>query len=730
MGRREKIAEKVKSMMYSLDNIRNIGIVAHIDHGKTTLSDNLLAGAGMISEELAGQQLFLDSDELEQTRGITIDAANVSMVHNFDGQDYLINMIDTPGHVDFSGDVTRAMRAIDGVIVVVCAVEGVMPQTETVVRQAIKEKVKPLLFINKVDRLINELKVTPEEMQQRFAKIISDFVKLVRMIVPEEFKKDWIVRVEDGAVAFGSAYYKWAISYPYMQKEGITFKTIYKLCREGKQEELARRAPLHKIVLDMVIRHLPNPRQAQRYRVPHLWPGDIGSEVGRSMVNVDPEGPLAMIITDITVDKHAGEVATGRVLSGTIRSGQEVWITSLKRKARIQQTGIYMGPDRISVEKIPAGNIAAVTGLRDAISGETICDGEEPIVPFESIKHISEPVVTVAVEAKNMQDLPKLIEVLKQVAKEDPTISVEINEETGEHLLSGMGELHLEIVTYRIQRDKGVQIRTSDPIVVYRETVEKPGPIVEGKSPNKHNKFYMMVEPMGKEVFEALREGKISEGRIRGKSMVEEFRKIGLDKEEAKRVRDVYRNNLLIDMTRGIVHLEEVIELVIDAFHDCMKKGPLTNEPCLGLKVKLMDAQLHEDSIHRGPAQVIPAVRHAIYSSMMQAGDFLLEPKQNLFIQVPQDFMGAVTREIQSRRGQILDMKQEGSLVTIISKVPVAEMFGFAASIRSATEGRALWSTEHAGFEKLPLELQDRVIREIRTRKGLKPDPPKLEDFT
>ena len=296
MGRRAKMIEKVKKLMEMHDRIRNIGICAHIDHGKTTLSDNLLAGAGMISKELAGEQLALDFDEEEAARGITIYAANVSMVHEYEGKEYLINLIDTPGHVDFGGDVTRAMRAIDGAIVVVCAVEGVMPQTETVLRQALKERVKPVLFINKVDRLINELKLTPEELMNRFAKIINDINKLILKMAPEEFKDKWLVNVSDGSVAFGSAYYNWAISVPFMKKRGVTFKDIIKYCEEDRQKELAEKAPLHEVVLDMVIKHLPNPPTAQKYRIPNIWKGDLNSEIGKAMINCDPNGPLAGIV--------------------------------------------------------------------------------------------------------------------------------------------------------------------------------------------------------------------------------------------------------------------------------------------------------------------------------------------------------------------------------------------------------------------------------------------------
>ena len=221
MARAKKMVDRIKELMYKPEYIRNIGIVAHIDHGKTTLTDNLLAGAGMISKELAGRQLFMDYDEEEQERGITINSANVSMVHEYKGKEYLINLIDTPGHVDFGGDVTRAMRAVDGVVVVVDAVEGAMPQTETVLRQALKENVKPVLFINKVDRLINELRVDPQTMQIRLGKVIDNVNKLVRGMSKEKYKKGWKMSAADGSVAFGSALYNWAISAASMEKNGI-----------------------------------------------------------------------------------------------------------------------------------------------------------------------------------------------------------------------------------------------------------------------------------------------------------------------------------------------------------------------------------------------------------------------------------------------------------------------------------------------------------------------------
>lgn len=706
--------------------IRNIGIVAHIDHGKTTLSDNLLAGAGMISMDLAGRQLFMDFDELEQARGITIDAANVSMVHEFDGKEYLINMIDTPGHVDFGGDVTRAMRAVDGAVVVVDAVEGAMPQTETVLRQAIREGVRPVLFVNKVDRMINELKVEKQEMALRLGHVIDNINKLIRGMDEEKYKAGWRLDAANGSVAFGSALYNWAISVPQMKKTGIGFEEVFDYCKNDNMKELALKCPLYVAVNDMVIRFLPSPLQAQKERVRVVWHGDWDSKVGKAMAACDPNGPVAFMITKVKVDPHAGEVATGRLFSGTLERGMELMISGISNTNRIQQTGIMMGAERVEVERIPAGNIAAVTGLRDAIVGSTV--STEAITPFEMIKHVSEPVMTVAIEAKNMRDLPKLVEVLRQVAKEDPTLQININEETGEHLMAGMGELHLEIVAYRITRDKGVEIKTTPPIVVYRESVVgKAGP-VEGKSPNHHNRFYIEFEPLEAGVVDLLREGKVDmkmdEVQRRQMLMGE-----GMDKDEARNLVNFFGTNMFINMTKGIQYLRETMELILEGFEEAIRNGPICREPVQGVKAKLMDVKLHEDAIHRGPAQVIPAVRQAVQAGILLADPTLLEPFQNVFIQVPQDQMGGAMAEIQGRRGIILNMETEGDMIIIKAKVPVAAMFGFAGAIRSATEGRAMWSTEFAGFEPLPANLLLEAVKQIRTRKGLKPDMPKPSDY-
>ena len=730
MGRKEDNIKRATALFKNLNNIRNIGTAAHIDHGKTTLSDNLIFGAGMMSEDLAGKQLMLDFDEQESARGITINAANASMVHNHKGEDYLINLIDTPGHVDFGGDVTRAMRALDGVIIVVCAVEGIMPQTETVIIQALKEKVKPVLFINKVDRLIAELQVTPEDMMQRFGKIITEVNKLISRMVPDEFKKDWTVDAQAGTVAFGSAYHNWATSIPFMAKKNVNFKQIYDFMEKEQKKELAQAAPLHEVLLDMIVEKLPSASVSQKYRIPHIWRGESEEKIGQSMINAEASGDTAFMVTKVVLDPHAGEIAVGRLFSGTVKKGDQLYVAGMPSANRVQSVGMFVGSDRINTEIVTAGNIIAVSGLRDAISGSTISSDKE-MTPFERIIHNSEPVVTTAIEAKHTKDLPKLVEVLRAVAKSDPSIQIDSNLETGEHLMSGMGELHLEITEYRIRNEHGVEITTSPPIVVYRETVAMNSPgNFEGKSPNKHNRFYITVEPLEEDIRGAIIDGTIPSGDIKkSKEVARQLIDMGWIKVHGRGVLSIENSCVFIDATKGIQNLFETRELLIDAFKEVVKRGPRAHEKMMGVKIILNDAKLHEDAIHRGPAQTIPAVRNGINGALVSAGVALLEPKQNVYITVPQELMGSVTGEMSQRRAEIAGMETEGDMTTITAKAPVKEMFGFASEIRSATGGRALWSTEFSGYEELPRDLLDEITEEIRLRKGLKAEMPRPENY-
>ena len=334
------------------------------------------------------------------------------------------------------------------------------------------------------------------------------------------------------------------------------------------------------------------------------------------MVNCDSDGPLSLMITKIWMDPHAGEVAVGRVYSGTIKQGETVWAIGSGKSERVQQVSMMVGGDRIQVPGVSAGNIAALTGVRSAAAGVTVTRDKDS-TPFEAIRHYSEPVVTVAIEPKSMKDLPKFIGALNSLAKADASLSVSTNHETGEALLSGMGELHLEITVYRLEEEQGIKVNQSNPIVVYRESIssDNKGMAFEGKSPNRHNRFYVEVEQLPEEVVTALREGVFGDGPVRAKDAKEtgnKFAEFGMDKNLMRKIYAINGTSVLVNDTKGIQNLHETRELIIEAFNDVCKKGPIADEPLTGVMVRLVDAKLHEDAIHRGPAQTIPAVRNSI----------------------------------------------------------------------------------------------------------------------
>ncbi len=728
MVRKEFVVEEITKIMSDLDRIRNVAIIAHVHHGKTTLTDSLLARAGLISKAVAGDVLYTNYEAIEKDRRMTIKSADISLGFTYNEKDYIINLIDTPGHVDFGGHVTRSMRAVDGVVLVVDPVEGVMPQTETVLRQALKEKAKPVLFVNKVDRLLSELRLTPDQTYERLLKLINDINKLIDQYAPEEFAKDWQVSVEKGSVAFGSASKKWAISRPIMEKYKVTFKDIFALTAAGDEKKLQEVAPIDESTLTMIIDHLPSPHIAQRYRVPQIWHGDLQSPDGQAMLNTDASANTNIVVFNMMYDPHSGEVPVGRVFSGVAKKGTELHISGLSGTQKVQQVGIYMGPDKVTVEEIPAGNIAALVGLKDVSIGDTLSTGI--LEPFEQITHYSKPVVTKAVEAKDSRDTTKLIEALRELSRQDPTIVTEINQQTGEHLVSGMGELHLEIIETKLRDDFKIPIISSPPIVIYRETIfSKAGPI-EGKTPNKHSKFYVMVEPLAESVQKAIDEGSIREGKPKGQNAIEAMVAAGLDRTIAKNVEDISKKCMLADVTHGVQYMNEVMELLIDGFEEAVKDGPYAREHCSGVLVSIIDATIHEDPVHRGPAQIIPAIRNAIYAGMLTAGVSLLEPKQNFTINIPQEYMSQVITFVQSKRGQVTSVTQDREQVSIIAKMPVADTLkGFSNDLRGLTQGRAIWYTEFAGYEKLPAEIQNRVVREIRERKGQPPEPPAPSQF-
>jgi elongation factor 2 len=732
---RYRQTDEIVKLMETPIFIRNTSIIAHVDHGKTTLADSLLAAAGIISTQTAGQKLFLDSWDLEQKRQMTVFASNVSLVHTYQNQDYLINLIDTPGHIDFSGAVTRSLRAVDGALVVVDAVEGPMTQTETVLMQALRERVKPILFINKVDRLIKEIKLSPLEIQKKFAKILLRVNTLIEKYAPVEHKKDWQVTIEDSRVAFGSALHKWGLNLDHMKMKKVTFQDIIDAYSGDpievgrKVDELSKKAPLPEPILDMFVKHLPNPYDAQPYRQPQIWPGDVSSPTGQGMAKVDPKAPLLMCISTIEVDPHSGTVAIGRIFSGSIERGKTVQLLSSAQKGTIQQVFMSMATDRVLIDRVPAGNIGAISGLPSIHVGETIAEEGQEVHSFEGLNYVSDPVVTVAVEPEDVKDLPLFDKTMHKLTTEDPNLHFVMNKESGEFLLSGMGELHLEITAYRMQ-EAGLKVKLSKPIVIFRETIshDYKGPAIMGKSPNKHNKLWITIDKLSDEVIEAIKSEKITDMQSRDER-TKTLRALGWTPDEAKGAVAVEENCILCNRIRGRQYVEEIIDHIKTGFREAVHTSPLAKEPAYGLKINLEDIVLHEDPVHRGPAQAIPMTWRPIYCAILLSDPKLLEPLMSFECKVPSEYVSAVITMLNKRRGKILDMPSEDDIITVKAEMPVSESFGIADELRGSTSGRAFWATQFSRWAYVPEQMQAETIKKIRERRGLPPIPPKAEEY-
>lgn len=725
-----KSTQDILRIIGNKDQIRNFGVIAHVDHGKTTMSDSLLAASGIISPSVAGQALALDSMKLEQNRQMTIRGANVTLYYELEGKEYVINMIDTPGHIDFTGRVTRALRAIDGVVVVSDSVEGIMTQTETVTRQALEERVRPVLYINKIDRLVKELRLDAPAMQKWLSNIIAEFNKLVEIYAEPELKEKWKVSIQGNSVAFGSAKDRWGFNYNIAQRNGVGFKDVYDAYNSDDQsliKALSEKASLHEAVLGMVVQHHPPPHVAQRYRIPKIWPGDLDSDIGKSLLSCDDKGPILMMVTTINVDPQAGRIATGRLFSGTIKDGDEVYLIDGKRMGKVQSVNIYMGNTRELVNMLPAGNIPALLGIDHAIAGETFSSVKD-VPAFESIKYVSEPVVTIAIESKHPKDLPKLVEALRRITVEDPNLIVKINEETGETLLSGMGVLHLEIATSLIL-ETGLEITTTQPLINYRETIRNSAGPIMSKSPNKHNKIFMRIEPLGEEIIELIKNGHIHEDLER-KQMAKLLREKGWSADEAKKVSAVdISGNILVDETKGVQFIQESMDSIRSGFDDVIHSGPIAHETIRGVKFVLHHFVPHEDPAHRGLAQLMPATRRAMLGSMLLADPALLEPILGMEIKCPQEQIGTVAGILSGKRGKLLNVEQKGVISIIQGEVPASETFDLSEVMRGGTAGKALWNTYFKNWQVVPQSIFKTIVNDVRKRKGLNPEPPTADEF-
>jgi elongation factor 2 len=717
---------EILRLMHRKDFIRNVGIVAHIDHGKTTLSDNLLVDAGLLAPQVAGSARVLDYLQEEQRRGITIKTANISFLHKMAKETYLINLVDTPGHVDFIGRVSRALRAVDGVIVVVDSVEEIMAQTETVVRQALEERVRPLLFINKVDRLIRELRLSPNEIRQKFTRIINDFNGIIEIYGEPDFKGKWKIDPAIENVVVGSALYKWGFSLKtaVTEKIGSRDVDIIETHRKGNFEKLSETFPLHTAVLDMVAKYVPNPAESQNYRVPKIWKGNLASEIGKAMLNCDEHGPIVMCITQVKSVPDEGLVVAGRVFSGTLKEGEAVFLVNAGQEGHIHKVQISMSSFREPVSEIPAGNIALLTGLQSVRVGETIIDARYAGAggSFEVMRRASEPVMSVAIEPQDPRDLGRLVDSLNRLTTEDPDLEVSADKETGQYLLNGLGELHLEIASNLLKQiGGGLGLKISDPIASYRETVLKKGAFVTVNDPNRFNRLTVKVEPLDKRATESLEKSppSIDHSLNEQLSSLEKASILGVEEHV----------NVLVDLSDASKRTRAASAALVSGFKWACRNGPLCEQPLRGLRVNLIDtvADVNLDKV--GIAQISRAMSRATLGSFLTAQPVLLEPIFRVEVSVPLEWIGACINVITRRHGKIESTKQKGATAVTAGYIPVEQTFGLANDLRSATSGHAFWQLAFHHWEKMPDRRSADTVQKLRQRKGLRPEIPRPETF-
>ncbi|PQE21406.1 elongation factor 2 protein [Rutstroemia sp. NJR-2017a BBW] len=834
--------EEVRALMDKASNVRNMSVIAHVDHGKSTLTDSLLSKNGIISAAKAGDARATDTRADEQERGITIKSTAISLYGSLpeeedlkdivgqktDGKDFLINLIDSPGHVDFSSEVTAALRVTDGALVVVDTIEGVCVQTETVLRQALGERIKPVVIINKVDRALLELQVSKEDLYQSFSRTIES----VNVVISTYFDKtlgDVQVYPYKGTVAFGSGLHGWAFTIRqfaqrYAKKFGVdrnkmmerlwgdnyfnphTKKWTNKGTHEGKQLERAfnqfildpifrifnavmnfkkdeiptlleklniKLAPedrekegkqLLKVVMrtflpaadalmEMMILHLPSPVTAQKYRAETLYEGPPDDEACIGIRDCDPKAPLMLYVSKMVPTSDKGRFyAFGRVFAGTVRSGLKVRIqgpnyTPGKKEdlfiKAIQRTVLMMGGKVDPIEDVPAGNILGLVGIDQFLLKSGTLTTSETAHNLKVMKFSVSPVVQRSVEVKNAQDLPKLVEGLKRLSKSDPCVLTMINE-SGEHVVAGAGELHLEICLKDLEEDHaGVPLRISDPVVAYRETVTgKSSMTALSKSPNKHNRLYMIAEPLDEEVSKDIESGKIGprdDFKARARILADEH---GWDVTDARKIwcfgPDTNGANVLVDQTKAVQYLNEIKDSVVSGFQWASREGPIAEEPMRSCRFNIMDVTLHADAIHRGGGQVIPTARRVLYAAALLAEPGLLEPVFLVEIQVPESAMGGVYGVLTRRRGHVFNEEQRPGtpLFTIKAYLPVMESFGFNADLRSHTSGQAFPQSVFDHWQILPggspidgTSKTGQVVQEMRKRKGIKVEVPGYENY-
>ena len=512
-----------------------------------------------------------------------------------------------------------------------------------------------------------------------------------------------------------------------MKERGITFKDVIDAYTAEKLPELVEKAPLADAVLGMVVKHHPAPQDAIKYRIPQIWKGDLDSDVGKALLAGEDDGPTIMMVVNMVLDPAAGPVAIGRLFSGTIKDGQTLHIIDEKRDGRVQSVNFFMGNQREQVGELGAGNIPALLGLTECRAGNTLSTVKD-IPMFEGVKYVSEPVVQVAIEPKHPKDLPKLVEILRQLTIEDPNLVVKIDEESGETIVAGMGVLHLDVATHRIQ-DAKCEIITSEPLINYRETVKAGCEPIMSKSPNRHNKIFMKVEPLEPEIAHMLRTGEISDMKDK-KVVADLLKKAGWDTDTIKRVMKFdSRGNVLINGTKGVQFVQESTDSINSGFDEVMREGPLCKEQMRDCKFIFTHFVPHEDTAHRGLSQLGPASRRACMGALLTAGTAVLEPTLAIEVRVPTDLVGNVATILSGKRGKVLDMQQKGASSIVVGELPASETFTLSEAMRGQTAGRATWNTSFKEWTEVPKSMLSSAVADIRKRKGLAPEPPGVNEF-
>ncbi len=639
---------------------------------------------------------------------------------------YIFQLNDTPGHISFTGEVSRALRGSDGAIILVDALEGIMTQTETNIRLAVGEEYcKPVLFINKVDRLISELKLSPKDTYAKIDKITNEVNELIKKVRPDG--SDWGIDFAKNSVAVGSAKHGWGFTYEILKEKGYTPITVFEKYTEGDIAWLRENLPLDEPMLRMVVDHLPNPIEASKYRIQHLWGGDMDSELGQALAKSDPNGPLYGMITKLFLDPKRNYQATliGRVFSGTFDQTDSIYLLGSRTANRVKRLGVMEITDILDIPKVPAGNLFALYGFI-CPSGETFINAQDipknkdevsSIPSFEKIHYACKAVVSRSIKPKDPHDLAKLGEVVGKWLQADPTAEFRLNKESMEYILSGIDPLQIEILTKRI--DNQVKIEIGEPIIVYREKITKKSKEFHTKSTNTHNRLLLYIEPLDEKTEELLDEGRITDlqnEKERAQILREEA---GWETKEARRIVDVYKGNLLVNGASGLQRFDRIKNDLISSFRNWVEECILAKEPALGIKAVFTDLVIHEDPRHTQFAQTASMSYSALSLAMLNAEPHIFEPIQKIDVKTPEGTEGGVNAIINKHRGRINNVIPEGEYVRVQGQIPAAEIIGIADEIRSSTQGRAFFGYEFKGFEKVPPSLEEEVILDIRKRKGM-----------